>query len=98
MLHVAVLAQVLGVHGFFRAADSRLGSALFMVAVLAHAPRIVLPVNVLATCNDFLLAERRFGLVLVFDLLLLRTSSTLADDHQLLRLVIHEHRLDARVL
>ena len=57
MLHVAVLAQVFGVHGLVWAAEGRFSPTLLVIAVLAHAPGVVLAVLMLTIGNDFFLAE-----------------------------------------
>lgn len=59
MLHVAVLAQVFRVHGLVWAAEGRLGATLLVVTVFAHAPGVVLAIDMLTIGNDFFLAKRR---------------------------------------
>ena len=60
LLHVAVLADALGILGLVRAAGSTFLSAKFEVAISAHSFGIVLRVEMFALCDSILLADHRF--------------------------------------
>ena len=94
LLHVAVLAKLLGIHELVWATNGRLGSPPLMVTIFAHALSIEFSIRVFTVVYFFFLSLRgdsRLALVVVVRLLSLLTRSLLTDDLGLDRLVGVEH-------